>query len=166
MAKAKPNKKTKGGPDGIDVHVGDRVKARRIELGMSQQDLGRAIGITFQQLQKNERGANRFSASRLFETARALDVPISYFFEGAFIDGQRAKGTSPETLPQLADPAMKIETQRMVDAYYAIEDRKLRQQIVGTMRALARTDADSAIHDRPRRGRPPLKRTRASNGYK
>ncbi|MBL0928504.1 MAG: helix-turn-helix transcriptional regulator [Alphaproteobacteria bacterium] len=166
MAKAKPKKKTKGGPDGIDVHVGDRVKARRLELAMSQQELGRLIGITFQQLQKNERGTNRFSASRLFETARALEVPVSYFFDGAFIDGQRAKSAGAETLPQLLDPAMKIETQRMVDAYYGIDDRKVRQQIVGTMRALARTDVDSAIHDRPRRGRPPKKSARSANGYK
>jgi len=167
MARAKPKKKAKGGPDAIDIHVGDRVKARRLELSMSQQELGRLIGITFQQLQKNERGTNRFSASRLFETARALEVKVSYFFDGLHIEEAPSKRAAPvETLPQLADPETKIETRRMIDAYYGIEDRKVRQQIVGTMRALARTDADSAIHERPRRGRPPLKRARGANGFK
>jgi transcriptional regulator with XRE-family HTH domain len=65
----------------IDVHVGARIRRRRTLLGMSQQDLGQALGITFQQVQKNERGENRVAASRLFSLSRVLDVPISFFFE-------------------------------------------------------------------------------------
>ncbi len=156
-------RRTKGGPSDVDVHVGERVKARRIELNMSQQELGRLIGITFQQLQKNERGVNRLSASRLYETARALDVPVGYFFEGLsaeFDSAKRKAVASAVTHPlpsQIDDPALKRETLDMVGAYYGIRDRKVRQQIVGTMRALARTDGGSPIHDRPRRGRPPKK---------
>lgn len=156
-------RRTKGKPSDIDLHVGGRVKERRMELGMSQQELGRMIGITFQQLQKNERGFNRLSASRLYETARALDVPVAYFFDGLThtFDAARRKAiaaTVSHPLPsQVEDPAQKRETLDMVNAYYMIKDRKVRQQIVGTMRALARTDDDSPIHERPRRGRPPKK---------
>ena len=70
-----------GKPNPIDIHVGSRIRLRRTLLGMSQQKLGEAIGLTFQQVQKYERGANRVGSSRMFELARVLDVPISYFFE-------------------------------------------------------------------------------------
>src|ERR1700745_3000245 len=68
-------------PNPIDVHVGARVRLRRTLLGMSQEKLGDAIGLTFQQVQKYERGANRVGASRLFELSRVLDVPVSFFFD-------------------------------------------------------------------------------------
>src|SRR5216683_1587867 len=68
-------------PDPIDVHVGSRVRLRRTLLGMSQGKLGDALGLTFQQVQKYERGANRVSSSRLFDLTRVLDVPVSYFFD-------------------------------------------------------------------------------------
>ena len=72
---------SKGFPNPIDVHVGQRVRQRRTLLGMSQEKLAEAIGLTFQQVQKYERGANRVGSSRLFDLARVLDVPIAYFFE-------------------------------------------------------------------------------------
>jgi hypothetical protein len=103
---------------------------------------------------------NRLSASRLYETARVLDVPESYFFEG--ISGAKTLATpakkSLPMSPPIADEAAKRETIELVRAYYDITDRKLRQQMVNTMRALARTDATSPIHDRPQRGRPRLKK--------
>src|SRR5579863_9615745 len=68
-------------PSPIDVHVGSRVRLRRTLLGMSQERLGQAIGLTFQQVQKYERGANRIGASRLFDLSRVLDVPVSFFFD-------------------------------------------------------------------------------------
>jgi transcriptional regulator with XRE-family HTH domain len=162
-AKSKSLKKsrpTRGGDPAVDVHVGQRVRLRRVELGMSQQELARLIGITFQQLQKNERGVNRLSASRLYETARVLDVPTTYFFEG--IQGAKtlaipAKNAEPNFM-SIADETTKRETLELVRAYYDITDRKLRQQMVNTMRALARTDETSPIHDRPQRGRPRLKK--------
>lgn len=159
-ARVKKSHPTRGGDPAVDLHVGQRVRLRRLELGMSQQELARLIGITFQQLQKNERGVNRVSASRLYETARVLDVPTGYFFEG--ISGAKTlalptKKSEPMS-PPIADEAAKRETIELVRAYYDITDRKLRQQMVNTMRALARTDATSPIHDRPQRGRPRLKK--------
>lgn len=153
---AKKSRPPRGGDPAVDMHVGQRVRLRRIELGMSQNELARLIGITFQQLQKNERGVNRLSASRLYETARVLDVPESYFFEG--IQGAKtlaipAKKSEPPFM-SVADEVTKRETLELVRAYYDITDRKLRQQMVNTMRALARTDENSPIHDRPQRGRP------------
>lgn len=149
------------GPNPIDLHVGKRLRERRTLLGMSQQELGRLIGITFQQLQKNERGTNRLSASRIFECARVLDVPVSYFFEEMPSDvssfgRKHLQGVAEGPTPVYGlDPMAKRETIELVRAYYDITDRKLRQQMVNTMRALARTDETSAIHARPRRGRPP-----------
>src|SRR6185369_2529188 len=67
-------------PSPVDVHVGSRVRLRRTLLGMSQEKLGTAIGLTFQQIQKYERGSNRIGSSRLYEFAKVLDVPVSYFF--------------------------------------------------------------------------------------
>src|SRR6202453_3199655 len=70
-----------GRPSPIDVHVGSRVRLRRTLLGMSQEKLGDALGLTFQQVQKYERGANRVGARRLYDLSRVLDVPVSYFFD-------------------------------------------------------------------------------------
>ena len=70
-----------GVPNPVDIHVGDRVRRRRVLLGLSQEKLGDAVGLTFQQIQKYERGANRISASRLFQFCHILDVPISFFFD-------------------------------------------------------------------------------------
>ncbi len=149
------------GPNPIDIHVGKRLRERRTMLGMSQQELGRLIGVTFQQLQKNERGTNRLSASRIFECARVLDVPIGYFFEEMPADvssygRKHMQGVAEGPTPVYElDPMAKRETIELVRVYYDIVDRRLRQQMVGTMRALARADDSSAIHTRPRRGRPP-----------
>lgn len=74
------------GPDPIDLHVGERVRLRRLLVGLSQEQLADAVCITFQQIQKYERGINRISASRLFGIANALSVPVSFFFEG--LEGQ------------------------------------------------------------------------------
>src|ERR1700743_1014534 len=68
-------------PSPVDLHVGSRVRLRRTLLGMSQEKLGNAVGLTFQQIQKYERGANRIGASRVFDMARVLDVPVQFFFE-------------------------------------------------------------------------------------
>ncbi len=153
------HRSSRGGDPAVDEHVGNRVRLRRVELGMSQQELSRLIGITFQQLQKNERGVNRLSASRMYEAARVLDVPVGYFFEG--ISGAKLLARPAQkieySLP-IEDEQAKRETLELVTAYYDIRDRKLRQQMVGTMRALARSDANSPIHDRPQRGRPRKKK--------
>ena len=74
-------RKPKGGTNAIDGHVGSRVRTRRTLLGLNQSQLGDALGLTFQQVQKYERGSNRISASRLFHLSKILDVPVSYFYE-------------------------------------------------------------------------------------
>src|ERR1700719_3453420 len=83
MAGAEQNVSTEreSRPSPIDVHVGSRIRLRRTLLGMSQERLGDALGLTFQQVQKYERGMNRVGASRLFDLSRVLDVPISFFFD-------------------------------------------------------------------------------------
>src|SRR5512143_3127512 len=91
---------SQGNPNPIDVHVGSRVRLRRTLLGMSQGRLGDAIGLTFQQVQKYERGTNRVSSSRLFDLARVLDVPVSYFFEEM---AASTSARSPSQLSKVAD---------------------------------------------------------------
>ena len=83
MARGEPVVKTdrESRPSPIDIHVGSRIRLRRTLLGMSQERLGEALGLTFQQVQKYERGVNRVGASRLFDLSRVLDVPISFFFD-------------------------------------------------------------------------------------
>ncbi|MBL8805704.1 MAG: helix-turn-helix transcriptional regulator [Rhodospirillales bacterium] len=149
------------GPNPIDVHVGRRLRERRTILGLSQQDIGRLLGVTFQQIQKNERGTNRMSASRLFEAARVLDTNVQYFFDEMpaeiLASGRRhILGVSDGPLPEYrSDPMVRRETIELVRAYYEIPERKIRQQMVNTIRAVARVHATAERSDRPRRGRPP-----------
>src|SRR6476661_10152055 len=115
-----------GKPNPIDVHVGSRVRLRRTLLGMSQEKLGEAIGLTFQQVQKYERGANRVGSSRLFDLARVLEVPIAYFFEDmeasvANKSPSRLMGVSETRMqPYVSkpDPLARRETLELVRAYY------------------------------------------------
>ncbi len=110
----------KHGPHPVDVHVGGRVRMRRTMLGMSLMKLGDALAITYQQLQKNERGFNRIGASRLYQLSHVLDVPIEYFFEGL---EDKTSGRSPD------DVMVKRETLELVRAYYRIRDPKVREAI-------------------------------------
>jgi len=133
-----------GKPNPIDVHVGSRIRLRRTLLGMSQQKLGEAIGLTFQQVQKYERGTNRVGSSRMFELARVLDVAVSYFFEEMGSDvaargRQHAFGIASEapTVGAAADPMTKRETLELVRAYYKITDAKVRKRLFEMTKALA-----------------------------
>lgn len=133
-----------GDPNPIDTHVGARVRLRRTLLGMSQEGLGEALGLTFQQVQKYERGANRISASRLYDLAKVLDVPVSFFFDDMGVDVQNLspanviKGNLGEQLPVMAerDPHMKRETLELVRAYYAIRDPQVRKRVYDLAKAL------------------------------
>lgn len=127
-------------PNPIDVHVGKRVRLRRTLLGMSQQKLGEAVGLTFQQIQKYERGANRIGSSRLFHLAQVLEVPVSFFFDHlpARPAAEGAQGLS-ET-PSSAyghDPLAKRETLEFVRAYYRISDPELRRRLFELTKTLA-----------------------------
>ncbi len=119
---------TKDGPHPIDVHVGSRVRLRRTLLGLSQTQLGEKLGLTFQQIQKYERGANRISASRLYQMTRILDVPVSYFFDGL---DEGAEVSSP------GDILVKRETLNFVRAYYRIGDPAAREGLRKLIHAMA-----------------------------
>jgi transcriptional regulator with XRE-family HTH domain len=115
-------------PNPIDVHVGGRVRTRRLALDISQERLGAALGITFQQVQKYEKGTNRISASRLQHVSRILQVPVAYFFEGA--PGQlKAKGDAPSSA-FVSDFVTSTEGLTLAKAFTQIKDAKVRHHIV------------------------------------
>ncbi len=126
-------------PNPIDVHVGARLRLRRNMLGLSQEKLGEAIGLTFQQVQKYERGTNRMAASRLFELSLVLNVPVSFFFDNT--DPVRAPVMDGFAEPPAeafeADPLRKPETLELVRAYFAIEDMTVRRRLFDLAKALA-----------------------------
>lgn len=130
------------GPKPVDVHVGSRVRLRRTLLGMTQGKLAKAIGLTFQQVQKYERGANRIGASRLHELSQVLDVPISFFFDDLAAETGDGGGSvsylqeSPQTSFE-GDPMAKRETLQLVRAYYQIKSPSLRKRILDLTRSLA-----------------------------
>src|SRR5882724_1000679 len=125
---------SKGKPNPIDIHVGTRLRLRRTMLGLSQTALAEQLGLSFQQVQKYERGANRVSSSRLFDLCRILDVEIGYFFDE--MDSAVA-AQSPGALRRRAltlgdfdqDPAVRRETLELVRAYYGIADLGVRRKL-------------------------------------
>ena len=140
-----------GDPNPIDIHVGARVRLRRSLMGMSQEKLGEAIGLTFQQVQKYERGANRIGASRLFDLAQVLDVPVSFFFDdmpdsvpplSPVVAPRRPPGLAEEALPFDADLLGRRETQDLVEAYFAIPDPQVRKRVYELAKTLAAMNAD------------------------
>lgn len=134
-----------GTPNPVDVHVGARVRLRRTLLGMSQEKLGESVGLTFQQIQKYERGANRIGASRLFEFSRILDVPVSFFFDDMPNVGQddvhEALGLNePGQTPLEQDPLSRRETLELVRAYYRITDPRVRHRLFELTKSLANAE--------------------------
>lgn len=135
-----------GGPNPVDVHVGSRVRMRRTLLGLSQEKLGEAIGLTFQQVQKYERGANRIGSSRLFDLSRVLDVPVSFFFEDmpnavssrspAQVQAGAVSGAAEKHAVYEADPLARRETLELVRAYYKIRDPAVRKKLFDMTKAL------------------------------
>ncbi len=138
-------------PSPIDVHVGSRVRLRRTLLGMSQERLGEALGLTFQQVQKYERGVNRIGASRLYDLSRVLDVPISFFFDdmpmggGSVSFAQRNHGVSEPGQEPFAGPAghglppdlmQQRETLELVRAYNRIQDPAIRKRVFDLIKAM------------------------------
>lgn len=107
----------------VDVHVGKRIRHRRWMVGMTQQQLGEAVGIKFQQIQKYETGMNRVSASRLWDIAHAMEVPIAFFFEG--LEGENAAAASAEN--PLGDLLADKEALELVRSYYAIPEHQRRR---------------------------------------
>ncbi len=143
MAKKQRKQRLIGGYRPVDVHVGSRLRKRRVFVGMSQEKLGELVGLTFQQIQKYERGANRIGASRLYEFARILDVPVAYFFEDMNEDVAGDAGQIPAGAPIVPDDGApgalfeRLETLRLVHAYYRIPDEDSRKRLLDLIKTLA-----------------------------
>jgi transcriptional regulator with XRE-family HTH domain len=130
-------------PNPIDVHVGSRIRLRRTLMGMSQERLGEALGLTFQQVQKYERGVNRVGASRLYDLSRVLDVPISFFYDDMpeSVGGPRAAGRGPvgfgDAQDAFGDDTLnRRETLELVRAYYRITDAGVRKRVFDLIKSL------------------------------
>ncbi len=121
-------------PNPIDIHVGARLRQRRTLLGLSQDQLAQMLGVTFQQVQKYERGANRIGASRLFELACALDTPVGFFFEG-LSEGKAPAGGRAARRAGGADAPLRRETLELVRAYDRIPNEKLRRKLLELAKA-------------------------------
>ena len=125
-------------PNPIDVHVGSRVRMRRMLVGMSQEKLGDSLGLTFQQVQKYEKGANRIGASRLFHIARVLGVRIEFFYEGLTGDGE-GNDVDQAEVDQSAfelDMLSSSEGIQLNSAFFSIRDAKVRKKVLELVRAL------------------------------
>ena len=134
----------KKAPNPIDKHVGSRVRMRRMMLNMSQSKLGDGLGLTFQQVQKYEKGTNRIGASRLQQIAHILQVPVSFFFEGA----PQVPGSKVTSLHEAPSPAYVTEFLATSDgisltkAFMRIKNNKLRRRIVDLVEQIADEDGD------------------------
>ena len=133
-------------PNPIDIHVGSRVRLRRMMLSMSQEKLGEALGITFQQIQKYEKGTNRTGASRLQHIARVLQVPVSFFFEDApgGPGGDTVTGMSeaPQT-QHVVDFLSSAEGIQLNRAFVRIKNPKLRRRVIDLVRGMAGEEVDN-----------------------
>lgn len=137
-------------PNPIDVHVGSRVRLRRMLIGMSQEKLGELLGLTFQQVQKYEKGTNRIGASRLYQIAQFLGVPVQFFFEDLTDD--MAKGRPEEAsgfgerdaAPYVMDFVSSAEGLELNRSYSRISDPRVRKRILELVRCLAQEPADEA----------------------
>jgi transcriptional regulator with XRE-family HTH domain len=126
-------------PNPIDIHVGSRVRLRRTMLGMSQEKLGESLGITFQQIQKYEKGTNRVGASRLQQIARVLSTPVSFFFEDApgQAEGVQSGFAEGDSTNYVVDFLSSSEGLQLNRAFIKIKDAKVRRKIIEMVRALA-----------------------------
>ncbi len=145
----------------VDVHVGLRMRQRRSRLGMSQTALGNAVALTFQQIQKYERGSNRIGSSRLFEFAKVLNVPISYFFDvmpSNVLAGRPMSGRGRKSFGEVAtpletekDPLIKPETLELVRAYYKIREPRVRKRIYEMVRAVGAASHADLLNGKKKR---------------
>jgi len=135
-------RKTKGKPDYMDVHVGKRLKICRSLLGLSQEKLADAIGLTFQQVQKYERGINRISAGRLYQFSRILNVPVTYFYEHYQNDNGSNNASygmsdNPQDGFQMEDPLQDRNIIKLIAAYQANESDDLREEVISFAKKMA-----------------------------
>ena len=146
--KTHPNRMPPGVPHPVDVHVGGRVREQRKTKGMSQGELGDALGLTFQQIQKYERGANRIGASRLFQLSQILGVPVAFFFDEMPADVTMNQDnfdldiTFSEDPRDRSDVMGSSETTELVTAYYAIDNPRKRRAVHDLIAALSKAAWD------------------------
>jgi transcriptional regulator with XRE-family HTH domain len=132
-------------PNPVDLHVGARIRMRRRILGVSQERLAEDLGITFQQIQKYERGANRVSASKLYEIAKSLHSTVDYFFEGL---ADMADGGMAETGQPFAHDFLKTpEGLELATLFPKISRAKVRRRILELVRSMARDEAEAGVED-------------------
>jgi len=122
-----------GVPDPVDVHVGARIRTRRLLIGMNQERLAKALGLTFQQVQKYEGGANRVSASRLSQIAEVLGVPISYFFSELNL------GEADTRELEARERMQRPEAIELIRSYYGIADQRVRDQFLEMVKTVAQS---------------------------
>ena len=128
-------------PNPIDIHVGSRVRLRRMMLGMSQEKLGTQLGITFQQIQKYEKGTNRIGASRLQHISTVLSVPVAFFFEDAPATPGASPGLSESASSNyVVNFLSSSEGIQLNKAFVRVRDPKLRRRIIDLVRAVADGD--------------------------
>lgn len=136
----------KKAPNPIDKHVGSRVRMRRMMLNMSQEKLGDALGLTFQQVQKYEKGVNRIGAGRLYQVAHILGVPVSYFYED--VTGREAENGGPAN-DQDTQPVMEFlssgEGLQLALAFMRIREGRVRKRVIDLVKSLA--DGDQAAEE-------------------
>lgn len=151
---------TSGSPNPVDIHVGNRIRLRRTLLGYSQQYMASKLGLTFQQIQKYEKGCNRVGASRLWDISKVLKVSMDFFFEDM---NKEVEAQSPmmQTIPDVegymmlaedvdgldSDPMNKQETIELVKAYYRIANRKVARNMYDLMIRLSKSDAGLAVDE-------------------
>lgn len=130
-------------PNPTDVHVGSRIQLRRNMLGMSQEKLGETLGITFQQIQKYEKGTNRVGASRLQAISEVLTVPVAFFFEDAPTHSFSGQGLAEDAAANLTlDFATGPEGLQLSRAFVKIKDTKVRRKVLDLIKALGAEDSD------------------------
>jgi len=130
-------------PNPIDVHVGSRVKLRRTMLGLSQEKLGEALGITFQQIQKYEKGSNRIGASRLQQISEILETPVAFFFEDAPGSGDVGAGFAEDnSSTYVVDFLSSNEGLQLNKAFVKIKDPAVRKKIIDLVKSLADESTD------------------------
>ncbi|MEM6666471.1 MAG: helix-turn-helix domain-containing protein [Pseudomonadota bacterium] len=132
-------------PNPVDVHVGARVRLRRLLLSMSQEKLGEQLGLTFQQVQKYEKGVNRIGASRLHQIATILQVPVSFFFEDMPTENgaETAEFADSASSTYVLDLINSSDGLQLVKAFLEIDDPAVRRRVVDLVRAISESDGDS-----------------------
>lgn len=137
----KPNPR---GPNPIDIHVGARIRLRRQLLKMSQERLGDDLGVTFQQVQKYERGANRVGASRLYRLSRVLEVPVQFFFEGLGEKSAASGMAEDDQTPLVYDFIQSADGVSLAESFSRIKDAKVRRRVLELVRTLAAEEDEMA----------------------